>query len=83
MKAVAMKVYFVENEDVKQEVVIAPSKRAVTKQLEERGVEILKQTDVTDNYKFTTNEVLKALGSLFSDEQKELLGYILKEAGVE
>ena len=83
MKAVAMKVYFVENEDVKQEVVIAPSKRAVTKQLEERGVEILKQTDVTDNYKFTTNEVLKALGSVFSTEQKELLGYILKEAGVE
>ena len=83
MKAVAMKVYYVENEDVKQEVVIAPSKRAVTKQLEERGVEILKQTDVTDNYKFTTNEVLKALGSLFSEEQKQLLGYILKEAGIE
>lgn len=83
MRAVAMKVYFVENEEIKQEIIIAPSKRGVTSQLEKRGVEILKQTDVTDNYRFTANDVLKALGSMFSTEQKELLGYILNEAGVE
>ena len=83
MKAVAMKVYFVENEEVKQEVVIAPSKRAVTKQFEDRGAEILKSVDVTENYKFTVEKVLSALGSVFSNEQKQLLGYLLNEAGVE
>ena len=83
MKAVAMKVYFVNGENVEQEVIIAPSKRAVTKQIEERGAELLKSVDVTDKYMFTKNDVLKALGSLFSDEQKALLGYILEGAGVE
>lgn len=84
MKAVAMKVYFVnENDEVKQEVMIGASKRGITKQLEERGVEILKQTEVTDQYMFTADDVIKCLGSAFSDEQKKLLGYLLKEAGVE
>lgn len=83
MKAVAMRVYFVNGEDVQQEVIIAPSKRAVTKQIEERGVELLKAVDITESYMFTRNDVLKALGSLFSEEQKKLLGFILEGAGVE
>lgn len=83
MKAVAMRVYFVNGEDIQQEVIIAPSKRAVTKQIEERGVELLKAVDITESYMFTKNDVIHALGSAFSAEQKELLGYILEGAGVE
>lgn len=82
MKAVAMKVYYISGEDVKQEVVIAPSKMAVTLQFKEKGLEILKAIDITDNYMFTKDSVIKALGSVFNKEQKELLGYILEGAGV-
>ena len=79
MKAVVMKAYFVENDNVKQEIIVSPSKRAVTAQLEKRGVEILKQTDVTDSYRFTIEDVIA--GKL-TQQQKELLKYILTEAGV-
>lgn len=80
MKAVAMKVYYVDGEDVKQVLKIAPSKRAITKEFEETNLEILKQVDVTDSYKFNVQDVLT--GNL-SEEQKEMLTYILKGAGVD
>lgn len=78
--AKVFKVFYTDNSDnFGQKVEIAPSKRAVTKQYESLDYEILKYVDVTDQYSFNIDEVLE--GKL-SEEQKQLLAYILKESGV-
>lgn len=78
---VVMKVFYVdEKEDVKQEIVPAPSKRAVTKKMETAGYEVLKQVDVTDEYRFTIDEVVK--GTL-NEKQEMFLTYLLAEIGVD
>ena len=78
--AKVFKVFFTDSKDnFGQKLEIAPSKRAVTKQYEEEQKEILKYVDVTEQYSFTIDEVLS--GKL-SEEQKQLLAYILKESGV-
>lgn len=80
--AVAMvsKVFFVDsNEDVQQVIEIAPSKRAITKKYEEMGYEILRQNNITEQYMFTIKDVLA--GNL-TKEQKELLKYVLADAGI-
>ena len=78
--AKVFKVFYTDNKDnFGQKVEIAPSKRAVTKKYEEEQKEILKYVDVTEQYLFTVDEVLA--GKL-SEEQKQLLAYILKESGV-
>ena len=78
--AKVFKVFFTDSKDnFGQKVEIAPSKRVVTKQYEEEQKEILKYVDVTEQYIFTIDEVLE--GKL-SEEQKQLLAYILKESGV-
>jgi uncharacterized membrane protein (UPF0127 family) len=78
--AVAMKVYFVDkNDDVQQVVEVAPSKRAITKKYETEGLEVLKQVDVTKDYTFTIEDVLK--GNI-NENQAKMLTYVLQEVGV-
>lgn len=78
---VVMKVFYVnEHEEVKQEIIPSPSKRAVTKKMETAGYEVLKQVDVTDEYRFTIDEVIK--GTL-NEKQKMFLTYLLTEMGVD
>lgn len=79
MKNVAIHVYYIKGEDIEQTTEIAVSKRAVTKKYEEAGLEILKQVDKTDEYKFTISEVLA--GKL-TDKQSTMLEFVLKEAGI-
>lgn len=78
--AVAMKVYFVDkNDDIQQMVEIAPSKRAITKKYETEGLEVLKQVDVTKDYTFTIEDVLKGK---INENQAKMLTYVLQEVGV-
>ena len=80
MKNVAMQVYYINKKgDIEQKVEIAVSKRAVTKKYEELGYEVLKQSDKTDEYKFTISEVLA--GTL-TDKQKQMLTFVLQESGI-
>jgi uncharacterized membrane protein (UPF0127 family) len=78
--AIATKVYFVDkNDEVQQVVEIAPSKRAITKKYETEGLEVLKQVDVTKDYTFTIEDVLK--GNI-NENQAKMLTYVLQEVGV-
>lgn len=78
--AVSMKVFYVDkNDDVKQTVEIAASKRAITKKYETEGLEVLKQVDVTKDYTFTIEDVLK--GNI-NENQAKMLTYVLQEVGV-
>ena len=77
--AIVSKVFYVNGDSVEQMIEIAPSKRAITKKYETEGKEILKQINITEQYAFTIEDVLA--GNL-SAEQKELLSYVLADAGV-
>lgn len=77
--AVVNKVFFVNGDSVEQKIEIAPSKRAITKRYEQAGLEILKQVSITEQYMFTIEDVLA--GKL-TKEQKELLKYVLADAGI-
>lgn len=79
MATVAMKVYFVDGENIGQQVEIAPSKRAITKKYETEGLEVLKQVDVTKDYTFTIEDVLKGK---INENQAKMLTYVLQEVGV-
>lgn len=78
--AIVTKVFYVDkNDDVKQTVEIAPSKRAITKKYETEGLEVLKQVDVTKDYTFTIEDVLKGK---INENQAKMLTYVLQEVGV-
>ena len=77
--AMVSKVFFVNGDSVEQKIEIAPSKRAITKKYETEGKEILKQINITEQYEFTIKDVLA--GKLTA-EQKELLKYVLADAGI-
>lgn len=81
MKNVAIHVYYINKKgDIEQKTEIAVSKRAVTKKYDEAKLEVLKQVDKTDEYKFTISEVLA--GTL-TDKQKQMLTFVLQESGIE
>lgn len=77
--AIVAKVFFANGDDVGQKVEIAPSKRAITKKYEEAGLEILKQINVTEQYTFTIEDVMK---NKLTAQQKEFLAYVLMDAGI-
>lgn len=77
--AMVSKVFFVNGDSVEQKIEIAPSKRAITKKYETEGKEILKQINITEQYEFTIKDVL---ASNLTKEQKELLKYVLADAGI-
>ena len=77
--AVVHKVFFVNGDSVEQKIEIAPSKRAITKRYEQAGLEILKQVSITEQYMFTIKDVMS---NKMTAEQKELLEYILLDAGI-
>lgn len=79
-KMVAMKVYYVDGEDVKQIEMIAPSKRSITKTFEVEEKEILKLVDVTKEYEFTFEDIKSVEG--LTEKQNKMLEYILVEAGI-
>lgn len=74
------KVYFVDNEDVKQQEIISPSKRSITKMFELEEKEVLKMTDVTAEYEFTLEDIKNVEG--LTEKQRKMLEYILLDAGV-
>lgn len=76
----AMKVYYVDNEEVKQVEMIVPSKRSVTKTFEVEEKEVLKMVDVTKEYEFTLEDIKEVKG--LTEKQKKMLDYILMEAGI-
>ena len=80
MSYVAMKIYYVDGEDIKQVEMIAPSKRSITKTFEVEEKEILKQVNVTKEYEFTLEDIKKVEG--LTEKQKKMLDYILMEAGI-
>ena len=80
MAHVAMKVFYIDGEDIKQVEMIAPSKRSITKTFEVEEKEILKQVNVTKEYEFTLEDIKKVEG--LTEKQKKMLDYILMEAGI-
>ena len=80
MKNVAMQVYYINKKgDIEQTTEIGVSKRAITKKYDEAGLEVLKQKDVTNDYKFTINEVL---AGTITDKQRDMLTFVLQESGI-
>lgn len=80
MANVAMKVFYIDGEDIKQVEMIAPSKRSITKTFEIEEKEILKQVNVTKEYEFTLEDIKEVKG--LTEKQKKMLDYILMEAGI-
>lgn len=80
MANVAMKVFYIDGEDIKQVEMIAPSKRSITKTFEVEEKEILKQVNVTNEYEFTLEDIKEVKG--LTEKQKKMLDYILMEAGI-
>lgn len=80
MAHVAMKVFYIDGEDIKQVEMIAPSKRSITKTFEVEEKEILKQVNVTKEYEFTLEDIKEVKG--LTEKQKKMLDYILMEAGI-
>lgn len=80
MANVAMKVFYIDGEDIKQVEMIAPSKRSITKTFEVEEKEILKQVNVTKEYEFTLEDIKEVKG--LTEKQKKMLDYILMEAGI-